>query len=198
MAAGIMNVVIENYDSLVKNIKNIEKQSEKAVQRTISDSKSRGHGWISQEIAKEYNIKKKDINEAKKCVQKGGSSIKIAGTSVDNLSIVYRGRLLTPTHFGMKPTTRPGDGAYVVTAQIKKSGGRKPLGHKVFIANSGGAGTIQIPFQRRGTARTPVDVIKTLSVPQMITNDKVSEQIQTRMNEELLKRLDHHLHQCIQ
>lgn len=194
MATGAMNVVIENYRELVNDINNIEKQSKKAVQRTISDFKSRGPGWVSQEIVKEYNIKKKDINEAKKSVSKGGNRIKIAGTSVDNLSILYQGRLLTPTHFGMKPASRPAKNrAYAVTAQIKKSGGRKSLGRSVFLAPSGSVGTKQIPFQRKGNARLPIDVIKTVSVPQMVTNQKVSEQIQKRINTELGKRLDHHL-----
>lgn len=198
MAAGIMNVVIENYDSLVKNIKNIEKQSEKAVQRTISDSKSRGHGWVSQEVVKEYNIKKKDINEAKQGVKKGGNLIKIAGANVDSLYIVYRGRLLTPTHFGMKPTSRPSNKRpYIVTAQIKKSVGRKPLGHRVFLASAGGEGAKQIPFQRQGKERIPIDAIKTLSVPQMVTNEKVAENIQGRMSDELLKRLKHNMKQCM-
>lgn len=194
---GSMKVVIENYESLVKDIHGIKTGAEKAVKRTISDFKSRGPGWISQEIQKEYNIKKKDINKAKHGTNKGSSSIRIAGTGVDDISIIYRGRLLTPTHFGMKPTVRPDKGPYVVRAKIKKSGGNKPLGHKVFLAASGDAGTTQIPFQRRGKARTPVDVIKTVSVPQMVTNDKVAESIHDRMNEELTKRLHHHLEQNI-
>ena len=192
MASGAMNVVIENYRELTRDIENINKQSKKAVQRTISDFKSRGPGWVSQEVVKEYNIKKKDINEAKKGVRKGGNKIRIAGTSVDNLSIVYQGRLLTPTHFGMKPTSRPAKNKpYVVSAQIKKGGGRKALGHKVFLGQAPNG--VNLPFQRRGDARYPIDVIKTVSVPQMVTNEKVAEQIQTRVGQELGKRLDHHL-----
>lgn len=194
MASGAMNVVISNYDSLVRDVQAIEKQSKKAVQRTISDFKSRGPGWVSQEIIKEYNIKKKDINEAKQGVRKGASRVKIAGTKVDDLAIIYRGRLLTPTHFAMRPATRPDrNRQYVVTAQIKKGEGRKPLGHRVFLAPSGSEGTKQIPFQRRGTERYPIDVIKTVSVPQMVTNEKVSENIHTRVGAELGKRLEHHL-----
>ncbi len=193
---GTMQVVLTNYNDLMRQFNSIRTGSEKAVRRTINDFKSRGPGWISQEIAAEYNIKKKDINEAKKSVGKNGNSIKIAGTKVDDLAILYRGRLLTPTHFGMKPTTRPTDGAYVVSAQIKKAGGRKPLGNRVYLARAGGQGTTQIPFQRRGAARTPTDVIKTLSVPQMITNKDVSDNIRDRIGKELGKRLQHHLEQC--
>ena len=199
--AGAMNVVIENYSSLMKEIKDMKKQSEKAMRRTVSDFKSRGPGWVSQEVTKEYNIKKKDVNETKQGVRKGRSQIKVAGTKVDNLQIVYRGRLLTPTHFKMKPTApvpwyeayRNYDAVNTVTAKVFKKSPRKPLGHKVFLARSGGSGSMYIPFQRRGSRRTPIDVIKTVSVPQMITNEKVAKQIHERIKKELPKRLEHNI-----
>ena len=191
--AGTMQVVIKGYDDLVKEINGMQAKSKKVVQRTIADFKSRGPGWVSQEVAKEYNIKKKDINEAKKGVKNAGT-IKVRGTKIDDLSIVYQGRLLTPTHFGMTPKARPESGKkYTVQAKIKKTGGKKALGHKVFLANSGKPGSIQIPFQRRDEDRYPIDVVKTLSVPQMITNEKVSTAIHDRINTELGKRLEHHL-----
>lgn len=210
-----VNVVMENYDGLIKNIANINKQSEKAVQRTISDFKSRGPGWISQEIVKEYNIKKKDVNEAKKSVKKGGNKIKVAGTRVDNLSIVYWGRPLTLTHFGMTPrqiprltdkrvTAKIGNqfrtvrtrSPITVRATIKKGNTKVIKGEydePIFIAENPKKAGQYLPFQRRGKERTPVDVIKTVSVPQMVTNEKVAENIHGRINEELGKRLEHHL-----
>lgn len=193
--AGEMQIFIKGYDDLVKDINGMQAKSKKVVERTVADFKSRGPGWVSQEVVKEYNIKKKDINEAKKGVKNAGK-IKVRGTRIDDLSIVYQGRLLTPTHFGMTPKVRPEGGkAYTVQAKIKKSGGKKSLGHKVFLARSGKEGSIQIPFQRRGDERMPIDVIKTVSVPQMITNDKVSAAIHDRINTELGKRLEHHLKQ---
>lgn len=191
MASGIMQITIQGYDDIINSINNMRAQSEKAVQRTISDFKSRAPSWISQEVCKEYNIKKKDVNEHKKGVKNQGK-IKVKGTKIDNIEIVYQGRVMTPTHFGMKPTSRQNK-PYQVTAQITKNGGRKALGSNVFLASSGGAGTTQIPFQRRGTARTPIDVVKTLSVPQMITNTSVSANIRKRINEEMKKRLEHNL-----
>lgn len=191
MASGIMQVTIQRYNDVMNDINNMRAQSEKAIQRTISDFKSRGPSWISQEVCKEYNIKKKDVNEHKKGVKNQGQ-IKVRGTKIDDIEIIYQGRVLTPTHFGMKPTSRQSK-PYQVTAQIKKNGGRKVLGSNVFLGASGGAGSTQIPFQRRGNERTPIDVIKTLSVPQMITNDDVAGNIDKRINEEMKKRLDHHM-----
>lgn len=191
--ARVLNINIEGYEDVVKQLNSMNKDSAKVINRTIGDIKSRGPGWISQEVTKEYNIKKKDVNGTKKVVKKAGS-FRVSGEKLDNLVIIYQGRLLTPIHFSMTPTARPVNGrAYTVRVRIKKNGGRKVLGSNVFLGKSGREGTVQIPFQRVGKRRLPIKAIKTLSVPQMITNEIVSENIHKRMNEEIAKRLDHNL-----
>ncbi len=55
-----------------------------------------------------------------------------------------------------------------------------------------------LPFQRREKAKYPVDVIKTVSVPQMITNSKVKDEIQKKVNKEAMKRLQHNILNAIQ
>lgn len=186
-----ISMMIKNLKEVTKEVEDMKQKSEKAVSRTVGDFKSRGPSWISQEVAAEYNIKKKDVNAAKKGAKNTGS-IKVKGVKVDNIELLYQGRLLTPTHFGMTPKVRP-QKVYTVSAQIKKSSGKKVLSPHAFLAESGGTGTTQIPFQRRGQERYPIDVIKTLSIPQMITNEKVSKNITKRMNEEMGKRLQHNL-----
>ena len=79
---------------------------------------------------------------------------------------------------------------YKVTAEIKK-GKRVTLSRDAFLGTNKGAG--YIPFQRKGKGRTPVESIKTVSVPQMITNPEVAEQIRANIDEGLAKRLEHHL-----
>lgn len=192
--ADSMNISIKGFDEVIAEINAIEANGRKVIQRTTSDFKSRGPGWISQEVTKEYNIKKKDVNETKTGVKNKGS-IKVKGVKLDEIVIEYKGRLLTPTHFGMTPKVRPERGPYVVAAKVKKSDGKKPLSSKAFLAAAGGEGTTHIPFQRKGSERLPIDVIKTVSVPQMITNETVSENIHQRINTELGKRLEHHLKQ---
>lgn len=123
-----MKVVIDGYDNVVKEIQGMKAKSEKVVNCTVADFKSRGPGWVAQEVTKEYNIKKKEVNETKKGIIKGRSKIQIKGAKLDDLSLVYRGRLLTPTHFSMKPNMRPAKNRpYVVSAQIKKVNGRVAL-----------------------------------------------------------------------
>lgn len=196
MAAGPVNIAISNYTQLMNDIKSMNAKSKKVVSRTIGDYKTRAPGWISQEVVKEYNIKKKDVNAARS-IRKGESTIKVAGTKVDNVGIHYKSGLLTPTHFGMRPTVRPQKPGYMVSAQIKRASGRKPLGHKVFLAAAGNGGTKHIPFQRKGSDRLPVEVIKTLSIPQMVTNETVATEIHKRINDELGKRLEHNMQQIM-
>lgn len=196
--ANEMKIMIDGYEDVVKNIQDMHKKSERIVNRTIGDFKTRGPSWVAQEVTKEYGISKRDVNETKKGVTKGRSQIRIKGVKLDDISIVYRGRLLTPTHFAMKPTMRPArNRPYVVSASIKRSAGRVNLGRNVFLASASKNSTTQIPWQRRSDARLPIDVIKTVSVPQMITNEGVEQNIHKRINTELGKRLEHHLKQAM-
>lgn len=86
----------------------VEKQGkagEKAVSYTIKDIKSRAPGWIATETSKVYNIKKSEITPARteESRSKKAVSVQVSGTTLETVSIVYRGRSLTPIHFSMTP-----------------------------------------------------------------------------------------------
>ena len=181
---------------LVKNIKEVqeglnakEAQLIKAVNATTSDFRRAGPGWISQEVTNVYAIKKKDVTQSKKGAKTNGK-VNIAGVMLNNVEIEYRGSLMTPIHFKMTPKKRPAKPGYRVSVEIKK-GSKFRLPKNVFLADNGG-GT-EIPFQREGDSRYPIRSVKSVSVPQMITNKDVSESIQKRVNEELDKRLQHNI-----
>ena len=213
-ASGSISIALGNLKELKGQIDSMNASSERALKKTVADFKSRGPAWVSAAVVEHYGIKKSEVKDTMTGAKKIGS-VKISGTLVDNIALEYRGRLLTPTHFKMKPakipTKRakdfrrvPGAGVngassdvamvkppapYSVTAEIKK-GKRVNLGSSVFLGSNKGAGVI--PFQRSGDGRTPVESIKTVSVPQMITNEQVAEQIQKNIDEGLSKRLEHH------
>ena len=83
---------------------------------------------------------------------------------------------------------------YTITLEIKK-GRRVPLRGKYdtkpFLASSNNSP--MIPFQRMDKSWRDADVIHTTSVPQMIGSPKVRKQIESRINDDVRKRLDHHL-----
>jgi hypothetical protein len=217
---GSINIAIEGAEDLKAKLAKMNKQSETVVKRTVSDFKSRAPAWVSAAVTEYYAIKKSDVKGAMTGVKKGIGKIKVAGVTVDEISLVYSGRLLTPTHFKMKPTTPPkkrdkdtrlipgqniksdkavGDVAivnplapYQVTAEIKK-GHRVTFPGQTFLGTNKGAG--YIPFQRQSDERTDIKSIKTVSIPQMITNEQVGEEIKKKIDEGLSKRLEHHLQQ---
>lgn len=184
-----IELVITNLEEVKAGLKKKEAQVIKAVNATTNDFKSRGHGWISQEVTQAYAIKKKDVTQTKKGAKINGK-VSVAGVKLNNVEIEYRGSLLTPVHFKMTPKKRPARKGYRVSVEIKK-GNKVRLPKDVFLAdNSGGT---EIPFQREGTERLPIKSVKTVSVPQMITNKDTADRIQTRINTELEKRLAHNL-----
>ena len=63
--------------------------------------------------------------------------------------------------------------------------------------NTKSDGTSWIPFQRMSKTRTDIKKLTTISVPQMITSDKTSEKIMTRLQEETAKRLQHNLDRAL-
>ena len=188
------NVSMPNFFKMVGDLKGLNNDIDKAIGRTISDCKTRGPAQVTKAVTTVYGIKSAEVTAAGKAAKGGAKtvgSIKVKGVAVDSVQLVYKGRLLTPTHFSMTPKQRPDAGRkYKVKAAIVK-GQKKVLGSSVFLASSGAAGTTQIPFKRTTKKRLPIEVIKTVSIPQMITNEKVSEDIQSRMDELLATRLKH-------
>lgn len=203
--SGSMNISLKGYANLVKELHKINKDSETVIKRTTSDFKSRAPAWVAAAVSQTYGIKKSEITKAKTSAKPVGKIV-VAGLMVDNVQLTFSGRVLTPTHFNMKPKSRPKSTkdetgktirkakSYTVTAEIFR-GQRKALGSNVFLGTN--KGTADIPFQRVGQSRTPIKAVKTLSIPQMITNEDVAAQIQKNIDEGLTKRLEHHIKQAM-
>lgn len=191
--AGI-DCSIKGYKKLVDDLKKTQQKAEKDMRGVLKDVRKAATVQIATDISEKYNVKKSEITAGKivsaKATQKAG-----------NVEIVYKGRLLTPTHFkGYSPkkpgqlsekrAVIPGQGInfkgtpgqvatvrtrkkYKVKTEIKK--GRKiTFSQDSFVAPAAAGSQTYIPFQRTAGG---VEAIKTLSVPQMITNDEVAENI---------------------
>lgn len=201
-------VEVTNLKDLEKALKQINTQTEKALNSTIGDMKSRAPGWINAAVTKEYNIKKSEL-PTNKTMKASAASLRITGNSIKKLRFNYSGRLLTPIHFKMSPSIPTGKN-YKLKATILK-GKRVTLGtykakrkrNGPYADKTGGilmpTGTkntekvSHIPFQRMSRNRKDVHVVKTVSVPQMIQNEKVHTEIYQSMNEGLTKRLNHNI-----
>ena len=209
---------IRNFVELKKDLESMAKEKpQKVLNALTADARKRVPGWVATEVVQHYGVKKQEITG-----QKIGT-LRVKGNSAKNLKFIYRGRLLTPTHFSMTPKTpKPNGGAYTLKASIIK-GERATLGKvkkltkkqrrdlgknfrregmqrsdhsPVMLMRTGNkqaGGTNHIPFQRKSHARSDVEAIKTLSLPQMVSSDRTKEGIQKAINAGLEKRLDHHM-----
>ena len=185
------------FDKAVDELKQTEKDIQKALDRTVADCKNRAPAQVTKAVTAVYGIKAKDVTEAGKSAKRGAKSagkIKVQGYSIDNLQLEYKGRLLTPIHFSMSPKTRPdGKKKYKVKATIIK-GQRVSLPAGTFIAE--GNGGVALPFQRTSDNRMPIEAVRTLSVPQMI-DGRARETINETINTQLEKRFDHNIKRAI-
>lgn len=188
-------VKMPNFSKMIGSLKGMDIDIQKAVKKTVSDCKTRAPAQVTKAVTAAYGIKSSEVTGAGKAAKGGAKSIgsvKVSGVTVDNVQLIYKGRLLTPIHFSMTPKQRPeGKKKYKVKAAIIK-GKKKTLGTGVFLAPSGSEGTVQIPFKRTTEKRYPIEAIRTVSIPQMITNEKVAEDIKNRLDELLATRLEHH------
>ena len=216
MAEG-MDVKIENLEEVLAGLDKRKEYVAKAVNSTCKDFKSRGPGWISKAVTAEYTIKASEVKGALQGSHNVGTVV-LGGVKLDDIRLEYSGRVLTVTHFkytpkkeaalgkkrGLIPGQYTANGRPVVWAFQRKKKAIKVEIHKgqkvdlhgrydttPFITSM--KGSPEMPFQRKGEARTDVVSMRTVSIPQMITNEKVAEDINDRISDGLAKRLQHHL-----
>lgn len=208
-----VKVSFDGSKQLRKELKRLEEAPKKALQSTFSDIRKRAPVWVAQEVSKVYGVKKSEIN--------GGEigKVYIQGDSVKDVSITYKGRVLTPTHFGMTPKTPPAGRGYTLKASIikgskatmgqvkklskkqraalgknfRKEGTQNSSSSPIMLMRTGGT---YIPFQRVSTNRKDVRAIKTVSLPQMVSG-RASEGIDRAINENVGKRLEHQMNRFI-
>lgn len=217
MPQNSISAQLSNLQQLVADLEAIENGGKKAISNTIKDVKARAPGWIAQEVTSVYNIKKGEITPSGKNSgkpKKMAGSVSVSGETIEELTITYSGRLLTPVHFGMTPKTAPPGKSYTLRMQVVK-GQKKVIGRYLNTRTPGGPysershnilmgtgntksdGTSWIPFQRMSKTRTDIKKLTTISVPQMITSDRTNEAIMLRLNTETSKRLEHHMKRAL-
>lgn len=191
---GAFSVTMKDGAKLAKKLEKLKDGGEVAIKRTVSDFATRGPGWVSKGIREHYGVDTAAIKEAAERPSRGRTSIRVAGISVDGATLEYKGRTLTPIHFKMSPKSRPsGQQKYTVKATILK-GSRVSMKQGTFItAVNGGS---PLPFQRTGKGRTPIEAVRTLSVPQMI-DGKAKETIEEIIGTKLEKRFERHIQQAM-
>ena len=216
--SGSFTVSYSGAGDIVKRIQKLKDGGEVAIKRTVSDFTSRGPGWVSKGIRVHYGVDTAAIKDAAKKPKRGKTSIRVAGISVDGATLEYKGRTLTPIHFKMSPKARPSaqqkkpiripgqliaggspvamvrpPRKYTVKVTIIK-GQRTAMSSDTFL--TAGKGGAVLPYQRTGEGRSPIEAVRTLSVPQMI-DGRARETIEQTINEKLGERFNHHIEQAM-
>ncbi len=185
-----MTNVKETMDKILKTFS----ASDVVFERTLRDMSSRAPGKVASAVTSVYGIKKGDINVKKGYSKAAAGNILTKGDKLASFQLIYKGRVLTPLHFGMTPKIRPDKKKYKVKAKIKKTAKAfsAPAGGGVFLAPTG---STTIPWFRHSSNPFDISPIKTLSLPQMVDNETVREVIGVELGDLLEKRFNNHLNQ---
>ena len=191
MAYTTINIDTKQIERLAKELKGFEKEVAEATYHALNRTVDHVFAQVGKIVPKAYAIKKKDVTETLKKNKPSHSKLEASVTSI--------GRRLSFAHFPYTPKTPRRSKRSVfdtaVMATIKKSKG-KVLSRKGFVASTGAKSAEKTQynvFKRLGKSRLPIAPIRTLSVPQMITNEKVGEQVQQSAQTMLEQRLDHEI-----
>lgn len=215
--AESLDVEVQNLEEVLSGLNKRKEYAAKAVNSTCKDFKSRAPGWINKAVTQKYTIKSGEVKGALKGAHNVGTTV-LGGVKLDDIRLEYSGRILTFSHFRFTPKKPAGvskkrgliPGQYttagrpVVYASLLKKTNAKVTVKKgqtkvlkgrysptPFIASM--RGSPMMPFQRRTAERSSVVSMRSVSIPQMITNEEVSQDINERISEGLGKRLQHHL-----
>lgn len=143
------SIKIQTPKQCAEQIKQLKKDAETAVQRTVSDMRTRAPGKIASSVAKMYNISASEINPNTTRTNKDGTKIKqlgtlgIRGETLETLEFVYEGRPLTMSRFqtsSITPTLSTSEHTIPGAGIIHGSGGptkyaivRSPKPYKIKI-----------------------------------------------------------------
>lgn len=209
------------YEGVLKKLERDNVGLGKAMKATTSDMKKRLPGRIADDVRTRYNIKKSEVMPTGSGKGKKAGTIRVKGEKLSDVALVYRGRRLTHTHFGLTPKAPPepkglpekGPGARkhrrlkgAERSAMKKrrrtlkatviKGQKKVIHTKAFLVHTGAVDeskTQYIPFIRKGKKAMPLKAIKTLSVPQMVDNPNVRPLIEQDVDKLIRDRLAHNV-----
>ncbi len=185
-----INITVDTKElkRLIIGTKNFEKELAGAIASALNRTVDFVNTRLSRIVTGVYAIKGSDVKKTirKYKAKKGQLSARLES----------KGSTLSLTHFPHKPETTVISRSLGVKhpkAQVKvkiKKGSMKNVGvdPKAFLQKANGATNI---FKRVGDERKPIVVLKTLSVPQMITNETVGVDIQKIAQDKMNERITH-------
>lgn len=164
--------------------KEIPRASRAASKRTVTAVKK----TMAKEVSSKYRVKSRDVKETISTE---------APTSDKLLYYVYsRGTRFTLAHFEKNLNSVVREKSKDIRVEVKKGQVKRVnTSPRAFVAPIKGNFLIA---KRKGVARKPIAVLKTVAVPEMVQNEKISDKIEKTALDTLQKRLNHEIEYRLQ
>ncbi len=185
-----INIDTRQLTSSMKKLSRLGNQAPKAVYSALTRTLTFVTKTIKNDVKSTYEMKPKDLNQ----------NIKIKKPSLTNLQAQVKssGRPLTMIHFKINPSRIPknkgvpNNARRAIQVKIKKTSGFKSLLEKPrpFLQKIKNAKNI---FQRDGKKSLPLHPVRTLSIPQMVGNQRNIETMREQAQQLLANRLQHEI-----
>lgn len=189
-----LDIDFGNYKQMIGKLHDISETSDKVLEMTLKDFRTRGPAWITKETAEVYGVKKSALKR---------TAVKGRGFETE---IYYKGGMHSVKSFGMKPGS-PKKKGYSLTAEVlkgkraqlsevkkptkkRRKGVRTSKQSPIMLMPVGGQ---YLPFQRVSERRNDLWVIKSLATPQMVLSKRVEPKLDKVITENVQQRLWHNL-----
>lgn len=161
----------------LKKLNQFPKESKKAASSAINRTLTFTSKRASQEVRKHYNVKISEV--------KGGLTIRKANPGNLSGDITSRDRRLSLGRFVR------GKAKNAVKVRVKKGSTKKVnVSPSAFVLNLGGNKHVA---KRVGKSNYPIKVLRTLSIPQMISSKNIQPVVEKESGEYLSKRVKHEI-----
>lgn len=203
MGSNTIRIDTKQIERLTVQLKGFEKEVSIAAYHALNRTVDFTVVQVARIVPKEYSIKSSEVKESLKRKKPEKSDLTASVTST--------GHTLSFAHFPFTPKTakrskRSIFDTAVVVSIIKPKG--KIMSKKGFVASTGAKSEEKTQFnvfkrtgkfsitqkgRYRGRFREEIAPIRTLSIPQMITNSGVADKIMDAAQKKLEERLDHEI-----
>lgn len=182
-----MNLTVNLDERLLRDVQeqlgSFSKKAPNAIANALNRAVTNVSSNISKEVRKEYNIKASDIK----------ITISKTKASKSNLSAIVRsnGNLIPLDRFKVSPRTVQPKRKTPIQIAVKKNGLKQAVG--AFVADING---IKV-FKRESKKRLPINRLFGPSIPQMINNETIRNNINLEGKETFTRRLDHEINRIL-
>lgn len=170
-----LKVKVENIAELKKEMAELPEMASKCVQAALKRTESKARTTVSKSVRTKYNFKAGRIKGAQKASKKRNR-----GPFGQSLDLIYKDRLPSLISFNARQFK------YGVKATVKK--GNRASVRSAFIQAANGGTAV---FKREGGERYPIKALRTVSVPQAITNEEIEALMLNEIGDTFQKRLLH-------